>query len=482
MGRMRRAIVGNHFVCIAVIGGNERKTALGLHRFNDLRNTRIDRLDSGNRSGNNARMSNHIGISKIHDIYVGLIVFNRRGKRVGNSGFAHLGLQIVGRNLRARDNRTLLPLLFSLNATIQEERDMRILLGFGDMVLAQTSGRKHIGEHVFRECFRECDGGVDRRVVFRHAHEAHLRCACTHKPVKIGIDNRMRDFTGTIGTEIEEHNRIAIEHTARIEGARHHELVGYIAIVGSLHECIGGNIAARFGAYDGIEGLLHALPALIAVHRVIAPRNRSDFCHARKTFFSDELFKLLDIALAARRRHIATIHEAMDANIAHAISGRVLNERIQMLVRGMHATIGKQAHEVQRSARNLRRIERRINHGIFANGTLTACHIDSREFLVHYAASANIQMAYFGISHLARRKTHGLTRCFKLAHGGFAQKRIQIRSVREGNRIARTRLRQTEAVHNHKQGWRTQRLHSSSFPRKSAYHIAANGPRLPYSP
>ena len=27
-----------------------------------------------------------------------------------------------------------------------------------------------------------------------------------------------------------------------------------------------------------------------------------------------------------------------------------------------------------------------------------------------------------------------------------------------------------------------QRLHSSSFPRKSAYHIAANGPRLPYPP
>ena len=162
-----------------------------------------------------------------------------------------------------------------------------------------------------------------------------------------------------------------------------------------MHECIGGNIAARFGAHNGVEGLLHALPALVAVHRVIAPRNRSDFCHARKTFFSDELFKFLDIALAARRRHIAAIHEAMDANIAHAISGRVLNERIQMLVRGMHATIGKQAHEVQRSARSLRRIERRIDHGIFANGTLTACHIDTRELLVHHATSANIQMAYF---------------------------------------------------------------------------------------
>ena len=92
MGRMRRAIVGDHFVCIAVVGGNERKTALGLHRFNDLRNTRIDRLDSGNRSGNNARMSNHVRVCEVHDIHVGFVVFNRRSKRVGNSGFAHLGL------------------------------------------------------------------------------------------------------------------------------------------------------------------------------------------------------------------------------------------------------------------------------------------------------------------------------------------------------------------------------------------------------
>ena len=45
MGRMRRAIVGDHFVCIAVIGGNERETTLGLHRFNNLRNARINRLD-----------------------------------------------------------------------------------------------------------------------------------------------------------------------------------------------------------------------------------------------------------------------------------------------------------------------------------------------------------------------------------------------------------------------------------------------------
>ena len=89
MSRMRRAIVGDHFVCIAVIGGNERKTALGLHRFNDLRNTRIDRR---NRSGNNARMSNHVRVCEVHDIHVGLVVFNRCSKRVGNSGFAHLGL------------------------------------------------------------------------------------------------------------------------------------------------------------------------------------------------------------------------------------------------------------------------------------------------------------------------------------------------------------------------------------------------------
>ena len=148
----------------------------------------------------------------------------------------------------------------------------------------------------------------------------------------------------------------------------------------------------------------------------------------------------------------------------------------------MHAAIGKQAHQMQHSTGGLCRIKRRIDHSVFANRAFTACHIDSRKLLMHHTTGADVQMAYFGISHLTSRKPHGLARCFELAHGSFAEKRIQIRSVREGNRIARTRLRQTEAVHNHKQGWRTQRLHSSSFPRKSAHHIAANGPRLPYPP
>ena len=106
-------------------------------------------------------MANHVRIGEVDDIHIRLVVFDRGRQRIGNGGLTHLGLQIVGRDLRTRDNGALLPRLFGFNAAVQEERDMRVLLGFGNMVLTQACGSEHVGKHVFGEGFRESDGGVD---------------------------------------------------------------------------------------------------------------------------------------------------------------------------------------------------------------------------------------------------------------------------------------------------------------------------------
>ena len=105
---------------------------------------------------------------------------------------------------------------------------MRILLGFGDMVLAQAGGGKHVGKHVFRERFRERDRRGDRPGRTRSGTRTRTwgrRRAI--EPVKGSIDDGTRDLTGAIGAEIEEHDRIPIDAHPRI--VRRHgldELIG----------------------------------------------------------------------------------------------------------------------------------------------------------------------------------------------------------------------------------------------------------------
>ena len=101
----------------------------------DLAHAGIHRFDGGDGGGNDARVADHIGIREVHDVHIGLIGIDRRSQRARDFRFAHLRLQIIRGDLGAGDEASLLPRLGLLAPAVEEERDVRILLGFGDMVL-----------------------------------------------------------------------------------------------------------------------------------------------------------------------------------------------------------------------------------------------------------------------------------------------------------------------------------------------------------
>ena len=396
-------------------------------------------------------MADHIGVREVHDVHIGLVGIDRRGQGVRDRRLAHLGLQIVRGNFGAGDEASLLPRLGLLATAVEEERDMRILLGFGDMVLAQAGGGEHVGKHVIRERLGERDRRGDIRVVLGQAHERNLGPTSAIEPVKGIIDDGTRDLTGAIGAEVEENDGIPIDDAASIKRHGLDELIGDLGIVGCLHSGDGIVGCRKRGcAHDGLVGPGNTVPTLVAIHRVIATRNA---CHAHgvlETALGDEVLQLLHVALAARRRDVAAVHERMHAHIADAAFHGMFDKRIQVLVAGMHAAIGEQAHEMQCGTRR----NSIVDHGIIADGAGAASHVDARELLMHHAAGADVEMPHLGVAHLTLRKAHGLSRGFELGvRAGFEQL-VEHRSGCQRHGIARTCRRQAQTVHDNQTCWK----------------------------
>lgn len=127
---------------------------------------------------------NHVAVGVVDDVDIGRVIVNRLLERLGDEWFGHFGLQIVGRDLGTGDELALLPLLGLLNTAVEEEGDMRVLLGLGDVELAQALRGKQVCQSVFRERLGKGDWRHGSRIVFGEADEVDIGHVGTRKPSK----------------------------------------------------------------------------------------------------------------------------------------------------------------------------------------------------------------------------------------------------------------------------------------------------------
>ena len=91
-------------------------------------------------------------------------------------------------------------------------------------------------------------------------------------------------------------------------------------------------------------GELDALPAIVAIHGVVAADERGDFADAELAHF---LLQLLDEVAAAVRRRVAAVHEAMDKDVFHFLLLGHFEQREKMLNVRVHAAVAEQSKEMQ---------------------------------------------------------------------------------------------------------------------------------------
>ena len=75
------------------------------------------------------------------------------------------------------------------------------------------------------------------------------------------------------------------------------------------------------------KGLQLALPAQIAVHRVVAPADTRKLANA---IFLKRLLQLFEITRATRRQSVATIHERVHIHALQLLLRRHFKQRMQM--------------------------------------------------------------------------------------------------------------------------------------------------------
>ncbi len=166
--------------------------------------------------------------------------------------------------------------------------------------------------------------------------------------------------------------------------------------IGIRDHRVGIGEARPFGLYDGAIGLDHALPALVAIHGVVAAADRRDRDRRRQRFRQAR-----DIVPRGARRRVTAVgkgvHDGRQVR-AHEDScecGGVILMR-------MHASGRYQPDEMAGAAGS----PHAFDHALQRGGTVDLAAgdrlVDAGQILHHQPARADVEMADLGISHLSR--------------------------------------------------------------------------------
>ena len=127
----------DHDIAVAMIGSDNHRASDSLQCFNRTSKALIDGFAGGNRCVQIARVSYHIRVGIVHDDQV-VPILDGLHKSIGDFTSRHLGLQIVGGDIRRLWHLPVFALKRHLFTAVQKECHMRVLFGFGKAVLSQA--------------------------------------------------------------------------------------------------------------------------------------------------------------------------------------------------------------------------------------------------------------------------------------------------------------------------------------------------------
>src|SRR5207249_10862975 len=142
---------------------------------------------------------------------------------------------------------------------------------------------------------------------------------------------------------------------------RHNELIGHAAVVRILHSLNWISVLASLALPENhaIESHGNALPAPVAIHRVVAAVEAGNLAAA---VFAHLLLKLLQIAGATRRKRIAPIHKSMHKHALQPVLLSHLQKRGKMCLLRVHATVRHQSKQMQPPPTHTGMLHRREQH------------------------------------------------------------------------------------------------------------------------
>ena len=195
----------------------------------------VDEVRRGHPRGPDPGVADHVRVRVVGDDEVPLAGLDGRDQCVCDGGGAHLGSEVVGRDVPARRNEdALLARERLLDAAVEEVRDVGVLLRLGNVQLTpaepgQVRGQRVDGDGREADADRELVGGL----VLRQRRNRQRGHRLAVERVEVAEREGLGQLTRAIGTEVQVHDRVAVGHrAARLEDGRLDELVSFAAFVG----------------------------------------------------------------------------------------------------------------------------------------------------------------------------------------------------------------------------------------------------------
>ncbi len=228
------------------------------------------------------------------------------------------------------------------------------------------------------------------------------------KSIKIRIDKGAGNLSGPVRPEVEKDHRITLRygghrpallsyHTGK------HKFIGVPRLIGGFH---GGDSRSHGHAAakgHSVISLLYSVPTLVAIHRIVAAHNGGNLAEIQLTH---PLLQLNDVVLAAGGGNIPAVHEAMNVHILQALILSKFDQSHQVIHVAVYAAVGHQAHQVELATAFLGAGHRIQESLIGKKISIVDSLADTSEFLIHDAARTDVEMAHFGVTHLALGQTH----------------------------------------------------------------------------
>lgn len=196
---------------LPMIRRHKENVSMLLAGLIDPANGTVGRLDALDRGFVHTRVAHHVRRRKvIHDKLV-LALSNALGDLLTHLGGAHLRVQVVSRHLGGRDHVAIFARELLLNAAVEEEGNVGVLLRLSDVALLQALLAEPFRQHVTHVLRGEGNREGVVGLVLGHGGDVDIlgvfEVGCGRT---VNVAEKLGDFAHPVGSVVEEEEGVAI--------------------------------------------------------------------------------------------------------------------------------------------------------------------------------------------------------------------------------------------------------------------------------
>ena len=333
VGRVGRSVGVLGVVGVAVVGNDDYLVAGFLGGFDGVADAEVDGFDGFLDGFVDSGVADHVAVGIVDDDEVEFLRGDGFDEFVPDLESAHFGLEVIGGYFGRGDENALFAGVGLFAAAVEEECHVGVFLGLGYVELFLAELREIFAEGVDDVLLVEEDVNPgERGIVGGHA-EILQSCDGLHSGLgHIVLGQHGGQLFGAVVAVVEEDYGVVLCDETFALGER--------GIVDRLYEFVGnavgiallnssghvGGLGAGAGSQQ-VVGLLDALPALVAVHGVVAAYDRGDAARG----LGHVLFEAFDEAFARVRVGVTAVHEAVDIDLLQAVVCRDVEQCEEMV-------------------------------------------------------------------------------------------------------------------------------------------------------